>query len=55
MSIPHLNSKEKEAIMREKYMATMKPVSLQHFVPSSSWGSLPLARLVVQFSSYLLA
>ena len=27
MSIPHLNNKEKEAIMREKYMATMKPVS----------------------------
>ena len=26
MSIPHLSSKEKEAIMKEKYMATMKPV-----------------------------
>lgn len=27
MAIPHLSSKEKEAIMKEKYMATMKPVS----------------------------
>ena len=27
MSFPHLSSKEKEAIMKEKYMATMKPVS----------------------------
>ena len=27
MAIPHLSNKEKESIMKEKYMATMKPVS----------------------------
>ncbi len=27
MAIPHLNNKEKQCIMREKYMATMRPVS----------------------------
>jgi len=26
MALPHLNNTEKQCIMREKYMATMKPV-----------------------------
>ena len=27
MSLPHLSGPEKDAIMREKYLASMKPVS----------------------------
>ena len=30
IATPHLSNKEKEAIMKEKYMSTMKPVSYLH-------------------------
>ena len=31
MSLPHLSGPEKDAIMREKYLASMKPVSIPSY------------------------